>query len=166
MLKGGDSVFYPFHGTGTIESTEFIREKEYFKIFFPYRKLHVYVPSQQENQNGLRPIISLEQLELVKSDFYDNGVPLPSSVSERSKVLDSKMKSGTTIEISQILRDLLHFHTTDGRLSQSDKKVYKNAEEFLIGEIQIIKNISYDQASDDVKALVENRFKIDAPTFR
>ncbi|PAF33919.1 hypothetical protein CHH69_18670, partial [Terribacillus saccharophilus] len=88
-----------------------------------------------------RPIISLEQLEQVKLDFYDNGVPLPSSVSERSKVLDSKMKLGTTLEISQIIRDLMHFHTTDGRLSQSDKKVYKNAEEFLIGEIQEIKNI-------------------------
>ncbi|WP_366247280.1 CarD family transcriptional regulator [Terribacillus aidingensis] len=166
MLKGGDSVFYPFHGTGTIESTEFMREREYFKIFFPYKKLHVFVPSQSENQNGLRPIISLEQLEQVKLDFYDNGVPLPSSVSERSKVLDSKMKLGTTLEISQIIRDLMHFHTTDGRLSQSDKKVYKNAEEFLIGEIQEIKNISYDQASSDVKTLVEERFNIDAPNFR
>lgn len=166
MLKGGDSVFYPFHGTGTIESTEYMREREYFKIFFPFKKLHVFVPSQNENQNGLRPIISLEQLEQVKLDFYDNGVPLPSSVSERSKVLDSKMKLGTTLEISQIIRDLMHFHTTDGRLSQSDKKVYKNAEEFLIGEIQEIKNISYDQASSDVKSLVENRFKIDAPSFR
>ncbi|MFB1099183.1 MULTISPECIES: CarD family transcriptional regulator [Bacillaceae] len=166
MLKGGDSVFYPFHGTGTIESTEIMREREYFKIFFPYKKLHVFVPSQSENQNGLRPIISLEQLEQVKLDFYDNGVPLPSSVSERSKVLDSKMKLGTTLEISQIIRDLMHFHTTDGRLSQSDKKVYKNAEEFLIGEIQEIKNISYDQASSDVKSLVEERFNIDAPNFR
>lgn len=166
MLKGGDSVFYPFHGTGTIESTEYIREKEYLKIFFPYRKLHVFVPSQSENQNGLRPIISLEQLEKVKLDFYDTGVPLPSSVSERSKVLDVKMKSGTTLAISQIIRDLMHFHTTDGRLSQSDKKVYKTAEEFLIGEIQVIKNISYDQASSDVKTLVEKRFNIDAPTFR
>ncbi|MFS0560924.1 CarD family transcriptional regulator [Terribacillus sp. 179-K 1B1 HS] len=166
MLKGGDSVFYPFHGTGTIESKEYIREKEYFKIFFPYKNLHVFIPSQNENQNGLRPIISLEQLELVKQDFYENGVPLPSSVSERSKVLDIKMKSGTTLEICQILRDLLHYHTSDGRLSQQDKKIYKNAEEFLIGEIQAAKNISYDQATSDVKALVENRFKIDAPTFR
>jgi len=166
LLKGGDSVFYPFHGTGTIESKEYMRDKEYFKIFFPYKKLHVFIPSQSENQNGLRPIISSEQLELVKLDFYENGVPLPSSVSERSKVLDNKMKSGTTLEISQILRDLLHFHTSEGRLSQSDKKIFKNAEEFLIEEIQVIKDISYDQASVDVKNLVKNRFKIDVPAFK
>jgi CarD family transcriptional regulator len=170
LLKGGDSVFYPYHGTGTIESKEYItvkeQEKEFFKVFFPNRKMHILVPNQDKNWNGLRPIISLDQFETVKKDFYDECVPLPSSVSERSKFLEKKMKSGTTSDLFHIMRDLLNFHITQGKLSPLDKKTYHDAEAFLTEEIELMKNISFSEASSEMKSEIGNRFNIAAPTFK
>ncbi len=158
MFNVGDKVVYPMHGAGTIDSIDkkniLDEEVEYINISMP-GGVKVMVPSNQASKQGLRNIISQDEVEKVFCVLETDETEMSDNWNKRYRDNMDKMKSGDIYEIADVVRNL-SFKQKEKGLSTGEKKMLNNAKQILVSELVLVENAS----NAEIEKLVENKIDV------
>ena len=153
-FKAGDRVVYPHHGAAIIEKTEMIElngeKKKYFVLKTAHDELTVRVPVDKVDEVGMRPPISLEDVEDLFVLLSKKDVREPANWSRRFKNHQEKLKSGDVYQVAEVVRNLALRDAAKG-LSAGEKNMYTKARKVLVSELSFALNVSEDNAMDQVE---------------
>ena len=154
-FKPGDRVVYPHHGAAIIEKTE-INEiggesDEYFVLKTAHDELTLRVPVDKVDDVGMRPPISLEDVEDLFELLAKKDVREPANWSRRFKNHQEKLKSGDVYQVAEVVRNLALRESAKG-LSAGEKNMYTKARKVLVSELSFSLDVSEDDAIDQVDA--------------
>ncbi len=154
-FKTGDRVVYPHHGAAIIEKTETIEingeKKKYFVLKTAHDELTVRVPVDRVDDVGMRPPISLEDVEDLFVLLSKKDVREPANWSRRFKNHQEKLKSGDVYQVAEVVRNLALRDAAKG-LSAGEKNMYSKARKVLVSELSFALDVSEDDAMDQVDA--------------
>lgn len=153
-FKAGDRVVYPHHGAAIIEKTEMVElngeKKKYFVLKTAHDELTVRVPVDKAEEVGMRPPISLEDVEDLYVLLAKKDVREPANWSRRFKNHQEKLKSGDVYQVAEVVRNLALRESAKG-LSTGEKTMYTKARKVLISELSFALDVSEDDAMDQVE---------------
>ena len=155
MFNVGDKVVYPMHGAGTIDSIDkkniLDEEVEYINISMP-GGVKVMVPSNQASKQGLRNIISQNDVEKVFCVLETDETAMSDNWNKRYRDNMDKMKSGDIYEVADVVRNL-SFKQKEKGLSTGEKKMLNNAKQILVSELVLVENTT----NAEMEKLVDNK---------
>ncbi len=158
MFNVGDKVVYPMHGAGTIDSIDkkniLDEEVEYINISMP-GGVKVMVPSKQASKQGLRNIISQNDVEKVFCVLETDETEMSENWNKRYRDNMEKMKSGDIFEVADVVRNL-SFKQKEKGLSTGEKKMLNNAKQILVSELVLVENAS----NTEIEKLVDNKIDV------
>ena len=158
MFNGGDKVVYPMHGAGTIDSIDkkniLDEEVEYINISMP-GGVKVMVPSNQASKQGLRNIISQNDVEKVFCVLETDETAMSDNWNKRYRDNMDKMKSGDIYEVADVVRNL-SFKQKEKGLSTGEKKMLNNAKQILVSELVLVENTT----NAEMEKLVDNKIDV------
>lgn len=158
MFNVGDKVVYPMHGAGTIDSIDkkniLDEEVEYINISMP-GGVKVMVPSNQASKQGLRNIISQDEVEKVFCILETDETAMSDNWNKRYRDNMDKMKSGDIYEVADVVRNL-SFKQKEKGLSTGEKKMLNNAKQILVSELVLVENTS----NVEMEQLVDNKIDV------
>ncbi len=153
-FKTGDRVVYPHHGAAIIEKTEMIElngeKKKYFVLKTAHDELTVRVPVDKVDEVGMRPPISLEDVEDLFVLLSKKDVREPANWSRRFKNHQEKLKSGDVYQVAEVVRNLALRDAAKG-LSAGEKNMYTKARKVLVSELSFALDVSEDDAMAQVE---------------
>jgi CarD family transcriptional regulator len=151
MFQVGDKIFYPLHGAGMIEvmeEKEFLGEMHlYFGLNMLLKDLNIMVPVEKMSALGIRKVVDPHILEDVFANFHEGQPDLTIQATQRFRINTEKMKSGDIYKGSAVIRDLIWISKTKV-LGTSDKIMLDNAMQMLISEIELVRGLDTQQASE------------------
>src|SRR4029079_3547918 len=148
-FKVGDRVVYPHHGAAVIERKEireaFGEKTEYLVLRVANGDLTLAVPSNKAEDVGMRPPISVEDIDdlfqlLGKKDGRET-----TNWSRRLKNHQEKLKSGDVYQVATVVRNLALRESTQA-LSAGEKAMLGKARGVLVSELSFALNLSEDDA--------------------
>lgn len=152
--KAGDRVVYPHHGAAIIEKTEMVElngeKKKYFVLKTAHDDLTVRVPIDKVDEVGMRPPISLEDVEDLFVLLSKKDVREPANWSRRFKNHQEKLKSGDVYQVAEVVRNLALREKAKG-LSAGEKNMYTKARKVLVSELSFALDVTEDAAMDQVE---------------
>ena len=158
MFNVGDKVVYPMHGAGTIDSIDkkniLDEEVEYINISMP-GGVKVMVPSNQASKQGLRNIISQNDVEKVFCVLETDETEMSENWNKRYRDNMEKMKSGDIYEVADVVRNL-SFKQKEKGLSTGEKKMLNNAKQILVSELVLVENTT----NAEMEKLVDNKIDV------
>ena len=158
MFNVGDKVVYPMHGAGTIDSIDkkniLDEEIEYINISMP-GGVKVMVPSNQASKQGLRNIISQNDVEKVFCILETDETQMSDNWNKRYRDNMDKMKSGDIYEVADVVRNL-SFKQKEKGLSTGEKKMLNNAKQLLVSELVLVENTT----NAEMEQLVDNKIDV------
>lgn len=158
MFNVGDKVVYPMHGAGTIDSIDkkniLDEEVEYINISMP-GGVKVMVPSNQASKQGLRNIISQNDVEKVFCILETDETQMSDNWNKRYRDNMDKMKSGDIYEVADVVRNL-SFKQKEKGLSTGEKKMLNNAKQILVSELVLVENTT----NAEMEQLVDNKIDV------
>ncbi len=150
VFEAGEKVIYPQFGLGTISG---VTQKQvngtshsFYRLEFPLKQMEILVPVKRASENGLRRVMSSEEVEEVLK--FLSSAPTPPKPQQwhrwRKKTLE-QLKSGHPLEIAKIY---CHLNTLESKkgLSFTERKILLQVERMLISEIAVAKEISEEKA--------------------
>ncbi len=153
-FKTGDRVVYPHHGAAIIEKTETIEvngeKKKYFVLKTAHDDLTVRVPVDRVDDVGMRPPISLEDVEDLFVLLAKKDVREPANWSRRFKNHQEKLKSGDVYQVAEVVRNLALRDKAKG-LSAGEKNMYSKARKVLVSELSFALDVTEEAAMDQVE---------------
>ena len=154
-FKLGDKVVYPAHGVAEVEKIEKKSIGGFEQSFYVLKMLDsgmkLMVPTANEEQVGMRPIVSDAEAETVFNVLRKKEkITDCTTWNRRHREYMEKIKTGCVVEVAKVLRDL-YILKGDKELSFGERKMLDTARSLLMLEISLAKNISLDE--------VENRFR-------
>jgi CarD family transcriptional regulator len=153
-FKAGDRVVYPHHGAAIIERTEMLElngeKKKYFVLKTAHDDLTVRVPVDKVDEVGMRPPISLEDVEDLFVLLAKKDVREPANWSRRFKNHQEKLKSGDVYQVAEVVRNLALREKAKG-LSAGEKNMYTKARKVLVSELSFALDVSEEAAMDQVE---------------
>ena len=164
MFNVGDKVVYPMHGAGTIDSIDkkniLDEEVEYINISMP-GGVKVMVPSNQASKQGLRNIISQNDVEKVFCVLETDETAMSDNWNKRYRDNMDKMKSGDIYEVADVVRNL-SFKQKEKGLSTGEKKMLNNAKQILVSELVLAEHATQDVIEEEIESKINTSFM----TFR
>ena len=158
MFNVGDKVVYQMHGAGTIDSIDkkniLDEEVEYINISMP-GGVKVMVPSNQASKQGLRNIISQNDVEKVFCVLETDETAMSDNWNKRYRDNMDKMKSGDIYEVADVVRNL-SFKQKEKGLSTGEKKMLNNAKQILVSELVLVENTT----NAEMEKLVDNKIDV------
>ncbi len=152
--KAGDRVVYPHHGAAIIEKTEMVElngeKRKYFVLKTAHDDLTVRVPVDKVDEVGMRPPISLEDVEDLFVLLSKKDVREPANWSRRFKNHQEKLKSGDVYQVAEVVRNLALREKAKG-LSAGEKNMYTKARKVLVSELSFALDVTEDAAMDQVE---------------
>ena len=157
-FKVGDRVVYPHHGAAVIKKKQSMQvgdeKKDYFVLQMAHGDLTLSVPVDKADEVGMRPPISVEDVEDVLRLLGKRDVREPSNWSRRFKNHQEKLKSGDVYQVAEVVRNLALRESARG-LSAGEKSMLERARVILASELSIAWNVPEEEALDRLgKALV------------
>jgi CarD family transcriptional regulator len=156
-FKPGDRVVYPHHGAAVIERKEkrvaFGEETEYLVLRMAHGDLTLSVPADKAEDVGMRPPISVEDVEDLFELLRKKDVREPSNWSRRFKNHQEKLKSGDVYQVAEVVRNLALREASKG-LSAGEKSMLVRARGVLVSELSFALDVSEDEALDRVNAVL------------
>ncbi|MBK5222985.1 MAG: CarD family transcriptional regulator [Acidimicrobiia bacterium] len=156
-FKPGDRVVYPHHGAAVIERKEnrvaFGEETEYLVLRMAHGDLMLSVPTDKAEEVGMRPPISVEDVEDLFELLRKKDVREPSNWSRRFKNHQEKLKSGDVYQVAEVVRNLALREAAKG-LSAGEKSMLVRARGVLVSELSFALDVSEDDALDRVNEVL------------
>jgi len=150
-FKVGDRVVYPHHGAAVIKKkeTRVVNDEkvDYFVLQMAHGDLTLSVPVNKADEVGMRPPISVEDVEDVLRLLGKRDVREPSNWSRRFKNHQEKLKSGDVYQVAEVVRNLALRESARG-LSAGEKSMLERARVILASELSIAWNVPEDEALD------------------
>lgn len=152
MFNIGDYVVCPGHGVGqvcSIESRELNGElKGFYTIKVVSNGMKVMIPV--ESKEGIRPLIPAQDIESVFELLKDQSVKVDMSTwNRRHREYTLKVKTGSLIEIADVLRQLLLLKLTK-KLSFGERKMLDQCKELIVKEIALSSGSPEGSVSDKI----------------
>lgn len=158
MFNVGDKVVYPMHGAGTIDSIDkkniLDEEVEYINISMP-GGVKVMVPTNQASKQGLRNIISKNDVDKVFTILETDETEMSDNWNKRYRDNMDKMKSGDIYEVADVVRNL-SFKQKEKGLSTGEKKMLNNAKQILVSELVLVEKVT----EPEIEKLVDNKIDV------
>ena len=158
MFNVGDKVVYPMYGAGTIDSIDkkniLDEEVEYINMLMP-GGVKVMVPSNQATNQGLRNIISKDDVEKVFCILENDETEMSDNWNKRYRNNMDKMKSGDIYEVADVVRNL-SFKQKEKGLSTGEKKMLNHAKQILVSELVLVENAT----DTEMQKLVDNKIDV------
>ncbi len=158
-FKVGDTVFYPSAGFGIIEAVEEIylagAVQSCYVIRIPETQMIVKVPLERAEKSGIRPLLDAKKL---KDLFKILGAKSRRRVTggnwtERCKVIERKINSGSYLELGEVVRDLMRWKKRAG-LSFEESLLLETASGYLTREVAAVQGIEMDDARNRIQTYV------------
>jgi CarD family transcriptional regulator len=153
-FKVGDRVVYPHHGAAVIERKEmrevFGEKTEYLVLKVAHGDLTLAVPTDKAEEVGMRPPISVEDIDDLFQLLSKKDVREPTNWSRRFKNHQEKLKSGDVYQVAEVVRNLALREVTKG-LSAGEKAMLVRARSILVSELSFALNVSEDEALEKLE---------------
>ena len=154
MFKPGQYVVCPGDGVGQVMGVE---EKElggelksFYRVKIIDNGMKVMVPT--DSQTGIRPLVSEEEVGEVFDLLSDHDVELDTSTwNRRYRDYVDKIKTGSLLEIADVLRSLLLLKHTK-TLSFSEKKILDQCKALLVEEIALSQGRTVNQVDSTIES--------------
>lgn len=148
----GDSVFYPMHGVGIVESIEeknMLGERaKYYILRFITSKLTAMVPVASADSVGLRPVIDSSECEKI-FEYLDAAAVCAESENWNQRYRDNlaKLKGGDIYDVADVIKCLKRRDSLKG-LSAGDRKMLITARQVLSAELSAASGRDIDEIRD------------------
>jgi CarD family transcriptional regulator len=141
MFKVGDKAVYPAHGVGVIEGIESKEISGSTMSFFVLRILEtditILVPVKNIDKVGLRALIGKKDIDRVFAVLKEKPRRIDNQTwNRRYREYMEKIKTGSLLEVAQVLRDLVVLKKQK-ELSFGERKVLDTARGLLIRELAL-----------------------------
>jgi CarD family transcriptional regulator len=151
----GDKVVHPSHGPGQVtgvEQKEFIDGKRmYYILDIPDRGLTVYVPQSNADQIGMRPAMSQARLVRVLDALRGRPRRLPEDYKERQETVWEKLKTGRSMQIAEVVRDLT-WHGVRDHLTRRDSDLLARGRTRLAAEMALVSGTEVAEADKTIES--------------
>ena len=159
-FKAGDNIVYPTHGVGRILTVEKFQydlvEEQLYVIQFFQDKLTIRVPFSKVKLIGLRDITSKPSMARTLTNLKQKPKIKKAMWSRRAQEYDQKINSGDIRLLSDVVRDL--FRKDDQtEQSYSERQMFQVAFERYTREYAIAYAIKFEEASDKILEILNNR---------
>ena len=158
MFNIGDYVVCPGHGVGQVSSLEkrFNGQSEemfyYIKLLSNGMKVMMPVKPQNEGQ-GLRRLVGDQEIETIYNMLHDHNIkPDTSTWNRRHRDYLAKVKTGSLVEIADVLRELFILKYSK-KLSFGEKKMMEQCKELIVQEIAISRGIKAQDVSIQIESI-------------
>lgn len=159
MFEKGDKIFYPMHGAGIIEALEekeFVGNKQlYYIVTMPLKNMQIMIPINKASDNGIRKIVDQDTLENVFNYFNNLETDLSINHIQRQRININKIRSGDIYEGAEVIRDLVRISKKKS-LGTEDRNTLNNAQQILISEVMLVKEIEEDKAVELLNQVINN----------
>jgi len=151
MYQIGDRIVHPMHGAGVIESI--VQEKisgkltQFYVFKMPISGLTLKIPTANAEMIGIRNVLSEGEIEAVIAQIPRLGVDMTANWNHRYRENMERIKSGDLIEVSGVIKALMHRDNERG-LSNGERKMLHSAKQILISEIVLCFDCSYSEAEE------------------
>lgn len=158
MFKIGDYAVCPGHGVGQICDIEERdlggQKKAFYIVKILSNGMIVMVPT--DSINGIRTLVDENEVTKVYSVLNNHDVLLDNSTwNRRHREYSAKIKTGSLIEIAEVLRALFLLKTKSKKnLSFGEKKMLDQCKDLLATEISLSGGLS----ATEVKSKIDSCF--------
>lgn len=155
MFNLGDHVVCPGHGVGQICSLDTKElngeQKSFYIIKVVSNGMKVMIPT--ESKDGVRALIPQSDIDGVFQLLEDQNVKVDQSTwNRRHREYTLKVKTGSLLEIADVLRQLLLLKTTK-KLSFGERKMLDQCKELIVKEISLASGSAEGSVSDKIDSL-------------
>ena len=152
MFNLGDHVVCPGHGVGqvcSVETKELNGEpKSFYIVKVVSNGMKVMIPV--DSKEGLRPLIQSNEIDGVFELLKDQGVKVDMSTwNRRHREYTLKVKTGSLLEIADVLRQLLLLKMTK-KLSFGERKMLDQCKELIVKEIALSSGADEGEISNKI----------------
>lgn len=157
MFKVGDNAVYPAHGVTVVKRIDERvvggKKKKFYVLQVLENMMTIMVPMENADQVGLRSIISDKDIKKVYSILKERDVKIDQTTwNRRYREYMEKIKTGSVIEIAEVLRNLfLLRHSKD--LSFGERKMLDQAKQLLIREISIARRAPEEAIEEEIQTI-------------
>ena len=134
----GEKVIYPNHGIGIVESIQTrptpTGKISLYKLRILSNDSRVWVPQQNADGVGLRPVISMRDVKKIFTLLGDSHIEQHSNWKGRFKENSDKMRTGSIHEVALVLKGLT-FLSRKKSLSFREKRMLDRAKFLIVSEI-------------------------------
>jgi CarD family transcriptional regulator len=155
MFNLGDHVVCPGHGVGQILSIETKdmgdSQKSFYIIKVITNGMKVMVPV--DSNESVRNLVSVDEISNVFSLLQDHNVKVDNSTwNRRHREYTLKVKTGSLLEIADVLRQLLLLKMSK-KLSFGERKMLDQCKELLVKEIALSSGSPEPEISNKIDSL-------------
>lgn len=167
-FETGDTIIYPHYGAGRIVEEKTIErdgeEKDYYVINILLKQQTVMLPKNEIEEVGVRTPTEesefIERLEEVSDqvlELYDEVEGEHPDKIHR-KTLQSMLDDVRQGDLDIMMEGLKKLHTRflDQELNVTEKRFYDTAQQFIVGELMAIEDISKSEAYDRLDEFLPN----------
>lgn len=164
----GDTVIYPHYGAGEIVDEKTIErdeeETDYFVIDILLKQQTVMLPQDEGDEVGVRKPTEkddfIERLEEVSDEvleLYDEEEGEHPDKIHR-KTLQSMLDDVRQGDLDTMMDGLKKLHTRflDQELNVTEKRFYDTAQQFIVGELMAVENLTKSEAYDRLDDFLPN----------
>ena len=157
MYQIGDKIVHPMHGAGVIESV--VEEKisgklvQFYVFKMPISGLTLKIPTANTEVIGIRDVLPEREIEAIIARIPSLGVDMTANWNHRYRENMERIKSGDLIEVSGVIKALMHRDNERG-LSNGERKMLHSAKQILISEIVLSEGIEYSAAEARINAVM------------
>jgi CarD family transcriptional regulator, regulator of rRNA transcription len=167
LFQIGEKVVYPNHGIGTVENISARSFGAQFERFYllrlTYNSMTVMVPFSHVQEIGLRRVTRNGEIGRVLEFLAEGSAKRNADWKDRYKENSDKMRHGSLLEISEVLKILL-IQQAEKPLSFREKKMLERARHMLVTEISISRGLTEAQAVGVLQAaLAKSSLTMPAP---
>lgn len=153
----GDTVVYPHHGAGVVESTQrrelHGQQCDYLVLRMSYGDLTLLVPAERCQEVGVRDVVSGTEVERVLDVLRDTRAEKKGSWSRRFKENFEKLRSGDVFRVAEVVRNLT-VRDAEGSLSAGERRMLVNAKQLLLSELSIAVGKSEAETDELIRAVM------------
>ena len=153
----GDTVVYPHHGAGVVESTQrrelHGQQCDYLVLRMSYGDLTLLVPAERCQEVGVRDVVSGAEVERVLDVLRDTRAERKGSWSRRFKENFEKLRSGDVFQVAEVVRNLT-VRDADGSLSAGERRMLANAKQLLLSELSIAVGKSESETDELIRGVM------------
>lgn len=157
MFSIGDKVVHPLYGAGTVVSIDRkqinLQCQAYYIIELLTMQGTLMVPVERADQVGLR--YPVEKVETVIQILQSEPANLPNDHRERQDAIWSTIRTGDTVKISEVVRNLA-WRDRESKLTAADAQLFQRAQEFLAGELALCQGVELEIAQRQVELALES----------
>lgn len=157
MFEIGNYVVCPGHGVGQVANIEQKelggQTKSFYIVKIISNGMTIMVPT--DKKDGIRDLISEDEIQKVFSLLRDHNVKVDNSTwNRRHRDYMTKVKTGSLLEIADVLRSLLLLKTSK-KLSFGERKMLDQCKELIVKEIAISSGNQEQEVSKTVDSFFQ-----------